>query len=167
MANTMLPDNQEVEAMTQHEKQARECKRAANRLNRSARGRVNSPKLEASKKARESITNMTLPDDKEGEATTGHENKVREHERVANTSLSAVRRDHQCIPTSKKKSQQYSGLGVASLAMIAGRSHLHVKDSVTFYYCIYKGYLSLKSYLGNLSPQLWYLSKLSLSKIIS
>ncbi len=41
VANTMLLDDQELEVTAQHEKKARESKRAANKLNKSMRGRVN------------------------------------------------------------------------------------------------------------------------------
>jgi len=39
MANTMLPNDQEEEAMTQCEKKARECERVAQKFNRKLRGR--------------------------------------------------------------------------------------------------------------------------------
>jgi len=52
VANTKLPDNQELEAMAQHEKKSRECRRLANKSNRSARARVNSSTGEGSKQER-------------------------------------------------------------------------------------------------------------------
>jgi len=70
MANTVLPDNQEVEAITQCEKEAREPESITNKSNRSARVRVSSLMQEVNEGARESVAIMTLPDDQEGEATT-------------------------------------------------------------------------------------------------
>ncbi len=53
MTNMMLPKDLEGESMTQHEKKAREHKQVANKMNRSASRRVDSPIQEASKEARE------------------------------------------------------------------------------------------------------------------
>ena len=70
-ANTTLPDDQELEVTVKHEKELRELKRSANKSNRIARARVNSPTREVSKGARESAANSTaLPWNQEGEETT-------------------------------------------------------------------------------------------------
>jgi len=84
----------------------REHERAAKKSNRGMRGRVDSPMLEGRNRARGSVANTKLPDDQEEEAMTQCENGAIEHERVANTSLPAMRRVNQHIPTSKRKSQQ-------------------------------------------------------------
>jgi len=182
MANTTLPDDQEGEAMAWCEKELREHWKAANKSNRSTRGRVDSLTWEESKAVRESAANVTFPDDQEGESmawcekeagvykqaankskqkhkrksqltsarrkqgskrqhgkhnvakdwegeamawyekqTRELEKEARELEIAANTLLLAATRVYQCITTSKRKSQQYCGLGVASFALIAGR----------------------------------------------
>jgi len=85
-ANTILPDDQELEVTVWHEKELRELRRLANKLNRITRSRVNSPIREGSKGARESIANSTLPWNQEGEAMAQCEMELREHCRLANMS---------------------------------------------------------------------------------
>jgi len=60
MANTILSDDHEIEAMSQCEKKAWQHEKVANNSNRSVRGSVNLL-VQASKKARESVAN-TMPD---------------------------------------------------------------------------------------------------------
>jgi len=66
MANTMLPDDQEIEATDQCKKELREHGRVANKLNRSVRARVDSPTREGSKGGTESMVNTMLPENQEG-----------------------------------------------------------------------------------------------------
>ncbi len=81
-ANTKLPDNQEIEAMAQLEKESREHKK----LNRSARARVSSPTGEESKRGGESMVNTMLQENPWGEVTSLHENESRVCGRLANKS---------------------------------------------------------------------------------
>jgi len=66
----VLPDNQELEAMPQCEKESREHGRLANKSNRSARARVDSPTGEESEQARKSAANTMLQENQERDATT-------------------------------------------------------------------------------------------------
>jgi len=59
-----FPDDQEVEAMTQCTKEVRKHKKVANKSNRSARGRVDSPLLAGSERVRNSMANTIVPDER-------------------------------------------------------------------------------------------------------
>ncbi len=75
-----IPHDQEEEATTWHDMEVRQHERAARKLNRSMRGKVNAPTQGGSKRARVSAANMILPDDWEEDAMTWHEKEEREHQ---------------------------------------------------------------------------------------
>jgi len=85
-ANSMLPDDQELEVMSGCEKELQELVRLANKSNRIARARVDSPTRAVSKGLRYSMANSTLPQNQEGEAMVQCETELREHGRLANKS---------------------------------------------------------------------------------
>jgi len=90
VANTKLPDNRQLVATAQCEKESRERGRLANKSNRSARTRVDSLTGEVSERAIESEANTQLPDNQEIEAMAQHEKELREHKK-SNRSARARR----------------------------------------------------------------------------
>jgi len=87
----MLPDDQELEAMAQHEKALKDHGKADNKLNRMARARADSLTRDGSEGERESAANSTLPQNKEGEAMAQHEKESRKNGRLANKSNRILR----------------------------------------------------------------------------
>ncbi len=84
MAKTTLPENEQGEAMLQHEKELREHRRSAKSSNRSTRARVDSQTREKIKQDSNSEANSMLAQNQEGEATSQCEKERRKHGRLAN-----------------------------------------------------------------------------------
>jgi len=90
VANTKLPDNRQLVATAQCEKESRERGRLANKSNRSARTRVDSLTGEVSERAIESEANTQLPDNQEIEAMAQHEKELREHKKSNRSARARV-----------------------------------------------------------------------------
>jgi len=101
-----IPHDQEEEATTWHDMEVRQHERAARKLNRSMRGKVNAPTQGGSKRARVSAANMILPDDWEEDAMTWHEKEEREHQRAERSQAEAWEEELMHQPEKENEREQ-------------------------------------------------------------